>query len=129
LLRDAEFAYANGNTHRKRAYYNRFGSDQELGIPWSPKEDDLLKCKDKEDAENCTAIDTAQYCVKVLPVVALPPLLLALLLQVKELDPIMELMHLINKAAPSFDEERAELSTSNEIATKAVSYYQHAPLC
>ena len=84
---------------------------------WAPKEDDLLECESKEDAENCTAIDSAQYRIKVLPVVVCPPLLVALLLKTEERDP-MELIHLFNKAASNFDEE-----TGGDVATKAIGYY------
>jgi hypothetical protein len=66
---------------------------------WASKEDDLLKCESmRDDAEGCTAINSAQYRIKVLPVVALPPLLVALLLKSEERDP-MELIHLVNKTA------------------------------
>lgn len=89
---------------------------------WAPKEADMLKCESKEDAEGCTAVDTAQYRVKVLPVVALPPLLVALLLQTEERDP-MELIHLFNKAASKFDEEKAEQGLDKGAAGKAIGYY------
>jgi hypothetical protein len=32
---------------------------------WAPKEADMLKCESKEDAEGCTAVDTAQYRVSL----------------------------------------------------------------
>lgn len=51
---------------------------------WDPKEDEMLKCQSKEDADNCTAMDMAQYPLKVLPVVALPPLLVTLWLETEE---------------------------------------------
>jgi hypothetical protein len=89
----------------------------------SPKEDELLNCKNKSEAEGCSVVDAAQYRIKVLPVVALPPLLVTLLLETGEEDPF-ELIHLFNKAAAKFDEARDDDSGANELlATKSIGYY------
>jgi hypothetical protein len=71
----------------------------------APTGEELLKCRDKAEVENCTCIDGAKYRTKYLPVIAPPPLIISLLLETEQGDP-MELIPLITRAAMKFDEEK-----------------------
>jgi hypothetical protein len=72
-------------------------------------------------------VDAAQYRIKVLPVVVLPPLLVTLLLETGEEDPF-ELVHLFNKTASKFDEikdddDDDEWGANEALSTKSIGYY------